>query len=93
MEPRNMNQGFAGRDFWTDVDFEILDLQKELFWTVVIEKVVYRWALAEVFKEESVLDVDLIIEGMIGNGYFEECNGLMRVHPNFGENSYLFKDM
>ena len=62
--------------------------QKEILWAVVTEGIVERETLTERLEEEGAGNVELEIEGMIANGFLEDINGFLRIHPDFAENCY-----
>ena len=64
------------------------NLQKEILWLVVTEGVVAREDLMACFSWTGEMDLDLLIEGMAGNGLIEEVNGYLRIHPDFAKNCY-----
>ena len=76
------------RPRWEENAFESMNLQKEILWLVVTEGVVAREDLLACFSWTGEMDLDLLIEGMVGNGLFEEVGGYLRIHPEFAKNCY-----
>lgn len=76
------------RPSWEGMGPDYMGWQKEILWMVVTEGVTDRAELVERLEEMGARNVDVVIEGMIGNGLIEDINGYLRIHPNFAENCY-----
>ena len=78
----------AGPGSWAPVDTDSIDWQKEILWMTIKKRVVDVSDLARELEEAGAGDVWGEIEAMLEDGYLEEINGYLRVHPNFAENCY-----
>ena len=88
MGPGPRRRGYPPRPPWAGFEGESISLQKEILWMVVTEGVTSRGQLLELYGGDTDVDVDLIIKGMIFNGFFEDINGYLRIHPDFSKNCY-----
>jgi hypothetical protein len=69
-------------------DLEETNWQKEILWTVVTEGLIEKNTLIGKFEERGAENAYMAVEGMIANGFLEDINSYIRVHPNFAENCY-----